>query len=79
MKQIALRTPTQVSSTLSGHFSGNLLRAPVALLESLITWQDHAEERAALRRLTDHQLKDMGLTRAEVEAMARRSDWSRGF
>ncbi len=62
------------ASALSGGFAGGLLRA---LFDGLVAWQRREEERRQLRRLTDHQLKDMGLTRAEAEEMARRAVWSR--
>ena len=65
------------AAELSGGIAGALLRAPVTLFDGLISWQAQADERARLRRLSDHQLQDMGLTRADAEAMARKAVWSR--
>lgn len=77
MQHSAIRKPVPLlpaASALSGGSAGGLLRA---LFEGLVAWQRRAEERRQLRRLTDHQLKDMGLTRAAAEEMARRAVWSR--
>ena len=77
MQQTALHRETSVSPALSSLFSGSLLRAPRVLFDSLLALQSRAEERRQLRRLTDHQLRDMGLTRSEAEDMANRAVWSR--
>lgn len=77
MLHSAIRKPASVlptTSVLSGGSAGGLLHA---LFARLVAWQRRAEERRQLRRLSDHQLKDMGLTRAEAEEMARRPVWSR--
>lgn len=55
----------------------SLLRAARAVLTRLAAWQRQAEERHHLLQLSDHQLQDMGLSRGEVEDMARRSFWIR--
>jgi len=62
---------------VSRDFAAALLRAPAAVFGRIVARQRRAEERAQLRKLTDHQLHDMGLTRAQVEAMARKARWSR--
>ncbi len=80
MQNTAFRKPSPAvlsPSELTGTFAGALLRAPVTLFGALIEWQQQSEERARLRRLPDHQLRDVGLTRAEVNAMARKPSWSR--
>ena len=80
MQQTAFR---KFSPTVSGHDAfaggivGSLLRAPRALVDGLLALQRQSEERIQLRRLTDHQLRDMGLTRGEAEEMARRVPWTR--
>jgi len=56
---------------------GVLLRAPMLLIEGLASWQHQAEERAQLRRLSEAQLHDLGLSRKEAEGMARKASWSR--
>ena len=65
------------AAEFSGGIAGALLRAPVTLFDGLISWQSQAEERARLRRLSDHQLQDMGLTRGEALDMARKAIWTR--
>jgi uncharacterized protein YjiS (DUF1127 family) len=54
-----------------------LLRAPSAMLDRLAAWQRRSDERAQMLKLTDRQLRDMGLNRAAVEEMARKASWSR--
>jgi uncharacterized protein YjiS (DUF1127 family) len=62
-------------------FAAALRRTPLALpraiFERLGSWQRQAEERAHLTRLSDHQLQDMGLSRGDVEDMARKPLWQR--
>lgn len=65
------------ASELTGGFAGALLRAPVVLFDAMVSWQHQAEERARLRKMGDHQLRDMGLTRGEAEKMANKAVWSR--
>lgn len=69
------KIPTVVpgAATLASGF----LRAPATALATLAHWQRRAEERSHLTRLTDHQLEDMGLSRAAVEEMARKPFWTR--
>lgn len=40
----------------------------------LMIWADRQRQRAALARLDDRMLKDIGLTRSEADAEARRRD-----
>ena len=40
----------------------------------LMDWADRQRQRAALARLDDRMLMDIGVTRAEAEAEARRHD-----
>lgn len=63
------------------HFRGRLplSRLPITLLglcfETLLTWQDRARSRHHLRSLGDEHLKDIGLSRADVEAEAGKPFW----
>ena len=63
------------------YFRGRLplSRLPVALLghcfETLLTWQDRARSRLHLRSLGDEHLKDVGLSRADVEGEAGKPFW----
>jgi uncharacterized protein YjiS (DUF1127 family) len=65
------------SSELSRGLGAALLQAPTVLFNGLLAWQRQSEERAHLRRLTDYQLRDIGLTRSEAEGIARKISWSR--
>ena len=65
------------AAELTGGFAGALFRAPVVFFDGLVSWQRQAEERAQLRKLTDSQLRDIGLSRREAEGMARKAGWSR--
>lgn len=74
---------SQNPSTLApgAGFAATLRRAPLALplaiLERLGSWQRQAEERAQLLKLSDRQLRDMGLRRGDVVEMARKAVWQR--
>jgi uncharacterized protein YjiS (DUF1127 family) len=79
MQQTAFRPshgPLPASREVTSGFAA-ALRAPVALFDGLLALQRRSEERVQLTRLTDHQLQDMGLSRAEAEEMARRIRWDR--
>ena len=54
-----------------GGFLGLLGRA----FEALMTWQQRAVERHHLMSLNDHQLKDIGLSRADIEQEAGKPFW----
>ena len=41
----------------------------------LLLWQERLSQRAALRSLSDHHLKDMGLSRADAEGEAGKPFW----
>jgi len=43
-------------------------------LERFLRWADRQHQRAQLAALEDERLADLGLTRAEVDAEARRHD-----
>lgn len=48
-----------------------LSRLPVAMLHWLADVQAWSQEREHLTRLSDHQLQDIGLSRSDVEHLAR--------
>ena len=50
-------------------------RALGAIVEGLLVWHDRVAERHALRNLDDFALKDMGLSRADVEREGRKPFW----
>ena len=43
--------------------------------ESLLTWLDRARQRRHLRTLSDHMLRDIGLSRTDVESEAGKPFW----
>lgn len=49
--------------------------AAVAVPETLVTWQQRSETRAALTDLDDRLLRDMGIDRAAAHEEARRPFW----
>jgi uncharacterized protein YjiS (DUF1127 family) len=56
-------------------YASGARRAIGAIVEGLLLWHDRAAERHALRNLDDLALKDMGLSRADVEREARKPFW----
>ena len=44
-------------------------------VDLLLTWQHRARERQQLQSLSDHMLRDIGLTRADVFAEASKPFW----
>jgi uncharacterized protein YjiS (DUF1127 family) len=45
------------------------------LADRLIEWQERARSRVLLGRLDDRMLRDMGLTRSDVEVETRKPFW----
>ena len=41
----------------------------------LVTWQERARERNRLAALDDHMLRDMGISRSEVDFESRKHFW----
>ncbi|WP_308915459.1 DUF1127 domain-containing protein [Jannaschia sp. LMIT008] len=51
---------------------GTAPRAPIStLLARLLAWFDYRATRRALSRLTDGELHDIGLSRADIDRVAR--------
>lgn len=55
-----------VANTSVGARISNLFTAFVG---AVVSWNDRRATRAALSKLSDHELDDLGLTRADVETM----------
>ena len=56
-------------------FWHSLLRAPIGIVDILLTWQARATERAHMASLDDHGLRDVGLSRADVDHEASLPFW----
>jgi uncharacterized protein YjiS (DUF1127 family) len=54
---------------------GGLLRAGHRMRATLHEWHRRARERAELARLDDHELLDIGLSRADAEFLANKPFW----
>ncbi len=52
-----------------------LVRDTRALFDLLATWQQRVAMRHKLRHLDDHILKDIGISRADMEREAAKSFW----
>lgn len=70
----ATRSAASATQTAAS-FVGALVRLPVALFETLLVWQERAEERARLRQMDDRMLSDIGLGRGDVEREASIPFW----
>ena len=55
----------------------SLMRVLQRAGECVLTWQQRARERRALESLSDHMLRDIGLTRADVLAESTKRFWER--
>lgn len=45
------------------------------MVDALITWQQRRSDRLRLQSMDDHMLRDIGLSRADVEAEATKPFW----
>lgn len=72
-----LAQPTVALSRSPGDFMRWLARLPVAVFDVLLLWQQRASERTHLRTLDDRVLRDIGLSRADVEREASIPFWRR--
>jgi uncharacterized protein YjiS (DUF1127 family) len=67
------------SVTIAPAASGGLLRAVgragFAALDALFTWQERAAQRAHLSALEDRILRDIGLSRADVDHETSKPFW----
>ncbi len=67
--------PTKHTATLSRHNSQThfLLRAKAALVKTLVATFDRRQTRLRLQELDDHLLADIGISRGDIERIARTS------
>jgi uncharacterized protein YjiS (DUF1127 family) len=63
--------------TITLRFAGGerFKRACVRFSDTLWLWQERARQRRHLRSLNDHMLKDLGLSRADVEHETAKPFW----
>ena len=54
-----------------------LAHAAARALESVMEWHDRSMQRHSLASLDDYALKDLGLSRADVDGEARKPFWRR--
>jgi uncharacterized protein YjiS (DUF1127 family) len=52
-----------------------IVACPIRASETVLTWLDRVHRRRTLDRLSDHTLKDIGLSRADADREARRPFW----
>jgi uncharacterized protein YjiS (DUF1127 family) len=60
---------------LTAFFAGGPAEMAWSFLDVLLGWQERAAERHALRQLDDRMLKDIGLSRANIDAEAAKPFW----
>lgn len=64
-------------STLAQHAvdAGGLHRLFERICDRLLTWQERAHQRHHLEQLSDHMLRDIGLSRADIMAETTKRFW----
>jgi uncharacterized protein YjiS (DUF1127 family) len=60
---------------LTRGFAGEVAAVVDHILETPFIWAERAAERRHLAQLDDHLLKDIGLNRADVEAVSTKPFW----
>jgi uncharacterized protein YjiS (DUF1127 family) len=56
-------------------FRRRISRFMVAIFDTLLEWQSRSEQRRRLRSCGERTLKDLGLSRCDVEAEGRKPFW----
>jgi uncharacterized protein YjiS (DUF1127 family) len=72
MKVIQIAKPAGVARGRSARRRGNALLRGVLLLER---WIERRRQRRAVLELSDHVLKDIGVSRSEAEREGRKPFW----
>jgi len=62
-----LDQPLSLAQTGPESFARKILRAVTSFFDLILIWQERAAERAHLATLDDRLLRDMGLSRADVD------------
>ena len=76
---MSVRTLPAARERLAWYLGGGLQARAAIGFARLLHWRELARQRRALLALSDHMLKDIGITRAEAEREARRPFWSDGI
>jgi uncharacterized protein YjiS (DUF1127 family) len=63
----AVQRPSVSAARTTEGFVTRLSRLPLAIIETLLIWQERARQRHHLASLDDRLLSDMGLSRADAE------------
>ena len=71
----SFRTPVARLPKGPADFVGIVASTVLRGVETVLAWQERASERQHLAGLDDHYLKDMGITRADVEWEASKPFW----
>lgn len=76
---IGTRNAKQTILRASGHVAGprSILAWFDRALEQVLLWQERANERRTLRNLSDHMLKDIGISRVDAHREANKRFWQR--
>jgi uncharacterized protein YjiS (DUF1127 family) len=77
MSMIQVRTTPATCNRVSGRVRQDWTWASGVqrLVTLLLTWQQRARDRRQLESLSDHMLRDIGLSRADVFAEASKPFW----
>jgi uncharacterized protein YjiS (DUF1127 family) len=74
---IALPRGASVPASMPARPALGLGTALVRLVDTLLDWQERARERRHLSGLDDHLLRDIGLSRADVDHEVAKPFWTR--
>jgi uncharacterized protein YjiS (DUF1127 family) len=71
---LGLRTPARPARRLDISLKG-LNTMIVSAMDTVLDWQDRARQRHNLLEMDDHLLRDIGLSRADLENEAAKPFW----
>lgn len=67
--------PRMVVALPEGGFRSAMRRSVIRMVEAFLAWHDRARERRALLELSDHMLRDIGISRAAAQGEAAKAFW----
>ena len=70
-----LQSPAVGASRSALDVIGRLARLPLAIMETLLVWQERGQQRRHLAALDDRLLSDMGISRADAAREAALPFW----